>query len=1286
LVKPSSFTLSEGEGPKTVYAWVIDRAGNISSYKSASITLDMTPPTGSIVINGGDTYTKDNTVTLTLTYSDANGVLRVRYSNDNVHWEDWRSPEDSRVWVLSPGDGTKTVYYQVMDVAGNVSTFSDSIVLDMTSDPVVGLTSPTHPDNQKWYADNSPSFQWPIPTSTSPIVGYSYSLDQYGSTVPAENVNLTDNFISFTGLADGIWYFHVRAKDAAGNWGPASHFRVQIDVTPDAPPDVSSPTHPNPSLWYNSRTVQFNWTPPSSTSPIAGYLHDWDENENTVPASRLNADVTSLTRSATSDGTWYFHIRAVDAAGNLGSICHFKVNIDTEPPAAPTPRLPENGAVLDENTPTLRWEHPENLENYQIEIYDNEGRLVLAGSSSVNWFDTQPLPDGHYKWRVRGVDSAQNLGHWSENFFFTVDTTSPPAPILRTPKNNDNMHVGGPTFAWDRVDDLTPVTYELWVDNDVGFSSGIKLTGLVENSYTPPVTLSGTFYWKVRAWDAAGNKGEWSEVWAFANRSSPPVVTDILVEWSHNPNRVTTKNPVISWTFQDNDNDSQMGVRIQVALLPGSEDNSDLVWNFENDELTENSIVYIGGFLSKGTIYFVRVRVRDNLGVWGPWSDCQYHFTLNNAPRVENFRINGQTNPVYVSKVVFSWDYFDEDYDDQACYQIQVGSQPGRNDIWDSGEVKCGLLKREENLDSEIFGGLAENTKYYVRMRLKDGRMRGNEVGETFQWSDWAYGSFVTNVHPRITSAQLNGGRIYTTSREVLLTVDAVGGAPIENLIWKQENDADWVIEGFSPSKTLTLSGGDGLKEIWLKVRDREGWEAENVFKVSIILDTTPPTGLDGTYPADGATVGSSPVRLSWTVPSDEVSGVVSVFNVEVSSDESFTSPQVFTAEKNYYDLSLGDQKMTIYWRVRAKDRAGNETCSPIHRFTYDPTPPSLAPSPSLQLSTKTTIVNSLEVPIALGGSNVAAYRYAFSQEELAKVAWIPYTENVLKLRLPSEGQYLVYFEAKSPAGTTAGPFVISLFADLTAPQVQLSADNLASRSKVRTLYIFASDKGGSGVSEMRLKVGDNWGSWENFVGKRVLELNEGLNVVMVQVRDRAGNESAPAKLELYYSARPPEVEKVVAEDVSGREVETTLDNLPSVLAEPAYTLQIPAEPGVFLFVNGEKIEPTGGFWVVNLRLREGKNTFILSTVDLAGSMWEKTLEITYTPKAATAQPTPGKGFGYIPLFAGVGATGLGVLLASRLRGRPAKPPVQKRPLLRPVAVKPFARKEEGRGEKEEAG
>jgi hypothetical protein len=53
----------------------------------------------------------------------------MRFSNDDTTWSGWKDYATSKSsWPLSPGSGTKTVYVEFRDVAGNVSAkASDTI-------------------------------------------------------------------------------------------------------------------------------------------------------------------------------------------------------------------------------------------------------------------------------------------------------------------------------------------------------------------------------------------------------------------------------------------------------------------------------------------------------------------------------------------------------------------------------------------------------------------------------------------------------------------------------------------------------------------------------------------------------------------------------------------------------------------------------------------------------------------------------------------------------------------------------------------------------------------------------------------------------------------------------------------------------------------------------------------------------------------------------------------------------------------------------------------------------
>ncbi|MBU4032389.1 MAG: hypothetical protein KKH41_03420 [Candidatus Thermoplasmatota archaeon] len=131
-----AWTLTSGDGTKTVYYQIKDNGGWTSTTYSDTIGLDTTAPTGSIIINSGSAWVSSTSVTLGLTYSDGSGcgVYQVQYSNDGSTWTAWESPSATKAWTLTSGDGTKTVYYQIKDNAGWTSTtYSDTISLDTTA-------------------------------------------------------------------------------------------------------------------------------------------------------------------------------------------------------------------------------------------------------------------------------------------------------------------------------------------------------------------------------------------------------------------------------------------------------------------------------------------------------------------------------------------------------------------------------------------------------------------------------------------------------------------------------------------------------------------------------------------------------------------------------------------------------------------------------------------------------------------------------------------------------------------------------------------------------------------------------------------------------------------------------------------------------------------------------------------------------------------------------------------------------------------------------------------------
>jgi hypothetical protein len=113
--------------------WSEDVFGNVEPQNTLNnIKLDKTAPTGSININNGASSTSSNDVQLTLTYSDSlSGVAQISFGNTADSLGTWETPSLSKGWTTSPmGDGDKTVYFQVMDNAGLLSSiYSDTITV-----------------------------------------------------------------------------------------------------------------------------------------------------------------------------------------------------------------------------------------------------------------------------------------------------------------------------------------------------------------------------------------------------------------------------------------------------------------------------------------------------------------------------------------------------------------------------------------------------------------------------------------------------------------------------------------------------------------------------------------------------------------------------------------------------------------------------------------------------------------------------------------------------------------------------------------------------------------------------------------------------------------------------------------------------------------------------------------------------------------------------------------------------------------------------------------------------
>ncbi|MBN2067270.1 MAG: hypothetical protein JW744_02280 [Candidatus Diapherotrites archaeon] len=250
----------------TVYVGlrVKDTLGNSTGDVNWNFTVDTEPPSSlSIRINSDDSYTNSTGVTLSL---EASGASQCRFKNDDQDWGSWESySSTSKSWTLRDSDGTRTVYLQCRDAAGNVSgegSYSDYIVLDRE-----GPNDPSNFDATYNSTYDEVELDWEKPSDRgSSGIGhyclYSGRTDDYDD-MDRITCNIEDDKTSYNDDAGNLdegetYYYIIRAVDRAGNFGDRTD--AESVVIGEAQ-DSSDTTAPN-----------LTWEAPTNNSTVDGTI------------------------------------------------------------------------------------------------------------------------------------------------------------------------------------------------------------------------------------------------------------------------------------------------------------------------------------------------------------------------------------------------------------------------------------------------------------------------------------------------------------------------------------------------------------------------------------------------------------------------------------------------------------------------------------------------------------------------------------------------------------------------------------------------------------------------------------------------------------------------------------------------------------------------------------------------------------------------------------------------------------------------------------------------------
>ncbi|MBD3353142.1 MAG: hypothetical protein GF364_16795 [Candidatus Lokiarchaeota archaeon] len=222
--------------------------------------------------------------------------------------------------------------------------------VDITPPAKVSLSSPS--DGATLTQDNTPTFEW---GSVADAVEYQIQVDDANTfSSPAIDSTTSNTYYTSSPLGDDEYYWHVRAKDDADNWGDWSNiWSFTIDTTGPEVPSLSSPS--DGATLTQDNTPTFEW---GSVADAVEYQIQVDD-ANTFNSPLINSTTsnTYYISSPLSDGEYYWRVRAKDDADNWGdwsNVWIFEIITETTtPPPETTTPPPETTTPETTNYPTI---------------------------------------------------------------------------------------------------------------------------------------------------------------------------------------------------------------------------------------------------------------------------------------------------------------------------------------------------------------------------------------------------------------------------------------------------------------------------------------------------------------------------------------------------------------------------------------------------------------------------------------------------------------------------------------------------------------------------------------------------------------------------------------------------------------------------------------------------------------------------------------------------------------------------------------------------------------------
>ena len=536
--------------------------------------------------------------------------------------------------------------------------------------------------------------------------------------------------------------------------------------------------------------------------------------------------------------------------------------------------------------PTLKWNAVTGAAKY--EVYRarsmNGDYIKYSTVTGTSYTNISYIEDGNtYYYKVRALDANGTAGAWSSVVSVTYKQTLP-APTVTG--GNDSQ--GRPTLKWNAVSGAAK--YEVYRARS---KSGdyIKYSTVTGTSYTniSYIEDGNTYYYKVRALDANGTAGPWSDVVAVTCRLglTAPTVTG----GTDSQGRPTLKWNAVSGAakYEVYRARSLNGDYIKYSTTTGT--------SYTNTSYIEN-----------GNTYYYKVRALDANGTAGAWSSVvsvTYKQTLP-APTVTGGN-DAQGRPTLTWKVVTG----------AAKYEVYRARSK------DGDYIKYSTVTGTSYTNISY---IENGNTYYYKVRALDAN------GTAGAWSSIVSVTYRAASTGTLSAPTVTGGN--DSQGRPTLKWNAVTGAAKYEVYRARSKDGDYIkystVTGTSYTNTSYIENGNTY---YYKVRALKSDGTAGAW--SSIVSVTYRAASTGTLSAPAVTGGNDSQgrpTLKWKA----VSGAAKyeVYRAR-SKDGDYIKYSTVTGT-SYTNTSYIESGNTYYYKVRALGSDGTAGAwSSIVSVTY---------------------------------------------------------------------------------------------------------------------------------------------------------------------------------------------------------------------------------------------------------------------------------------------------------------------------------------------------------------